>query len=130
MDRVIEQLKGHLTCHACISGQNALCVRAVVSHFIQSTVVSFFYKNAQPMSSFFLKFCRSLDLLVTGLCVVQFNLYSYLWLTNWTPALWLSEFLNCLYNYRWNWTPCSPITIINQTMLCSPFLSYDFELNI
>ena len=78
MDRVIEQLKGHLTCHACITGQNALCVRAVVSHFVQSTVVSFFYKNAQPMSSFFLKFCRSLDLLVTGLCVVQFSLYSYL----------------------------------------------------
>ena len=90
----------------------------------------FFLQNAQPMSSFFLKFCRSLDLLVTGLCVVQFSLYSYLWLKNWTPALWLSEFLNCLYNYRWNWTPCSPITIINQTMLCSPFLSYDFELNI
>ena len=90
----------------------------------------FFLKNTQPMSSFFLKFCHSLDLLVTGLCVVQFSLYSYFWLTNWTPALWSSEFLNCLYNYRWNWTPCSPITIINQTMLCSPFLSYDFELNI
>ena len=90
----------------------------------------FFLKNAQTMSSFFLKFCRSLDLLVTGLCVFQFSLYSYLWLTNWTPALWSSEFVNCLYNYRWNWTPCSPITIINQTMLCSPFLSYDFELNI
>ena len=45
---------------ACISGQNASCVHTVVSHFIQSTV-SFFYKNAQPMSSFFLKFCHSFD---------------------------------------------------------------------
>ena len=42
MDGVIEQLKGHLTRHTCISGQNTLCVRAVVSHFVQSTVVSFF----------------------------------------------------------------------------------------
>ena len=45
MDRVIEQLKGHLTCHACISGQNTLYVRAVVSHFVQSTAVSFFLKT-------------------------------------------------------------------------------------
>ena len=34
----IGQLKGQLTRHACVGGQNASCARAVVPHFAESTV--------------------------------------------------------------------------------------------
>ena len=33
--------------------------------------------------------------------------------TNRTPAAWSSDFVNHSYDYRPNWTPLSPITIIN-----------------
>ena len=65
------------------------------------------------MSSFFLKFCKSFDQLVTGLRLIQFFLWSYSWLTNRTSALWSSAFVNQSHNYRPYWTPLSPITIIN-----------------
>ena len=39
-----------------------------------------------------------------------------MWLTNRTPASWSSAFVNHLYDYRLNWTPLSPITIINQAI--------------
>ena len=37
LDSVIGQLKGQLTGHACVSGQNASCARAVVLHFAEFT---------------------------------------------------------------------------------------------
>ena len=44
LDSVIGQLKGQFTRHACVSGQNALCARAIVSHFAELTDI-FFYEN-------------------------------------------------------------------------------------
>ena len=87
--------------------------------FCQLSCCSFFYKNIKLMSCFFLKFCHSFDWLVTGLQVVQFCLWSYSWLTNWTPALLSSNFVNHLYDYRLNWTPLGPITIMNWSPLSS-----------
>ena len=56
LDSVIGQLKGQLTPHASVSGQNVSYARAVVSYFAELTIVFFFfYKNVEPMSSFFLK---------------------------------------------------------------------------
>ena len=74
LDSVIGQLKGQLTGHACVSGQNASCARAVVSHFAEFTAgfLFVFFKKTYNQCPFFLKFCRSFDLLVTGLSVVQF----------------------------------------------------------
>ena len=37
----MEQLKGQVTSHSCVSGQNASCARAVVSHSAEFTVVFF-----------------------------------------------------------------------------------------
>ena len=60
MDSVIGQLKGQLTRHVRVSGQNASCT--VVSHFAELTVAFFsfslFNENVQPqpISSFFFKF--------------------------------------------------------------------------
>ena len=46
LDSEIGQLKGHVTLHACVSGQNTSCARAVVSHFSKLTVVVvFFYEH-------------------------------------------------------------------------------------
>ena len=44
LDSVIGQLKGQFTRHACVSGQNASCARANVSHFAELTDF-FFYEN-------------------------------------------------------------------------------------
>ena len=58
---VIGQLKGQLTRHVRVSGQNASCT--VVLHFAELTVAFFsfslFNENVQPqpISSFFPKFC-------------------------------------------------------------------------
>ena len=38
---------------------------------------------------------------------------SYSWLTNRTPTSGSSNFVNHSYDYRPNWTPLSPITIVN-----------------
>ena len=60
MDSVIGQLKGQLTRHVRVSGQNASCT--VVLHFAELTVAFFsfslFNENVQPqpISSFFFKF--------------------------------------------------------------------------
>ena len=43
LDSVIEQLKGQLTCHARVSGQNASSACAVVSHFAEFTDGFFFF---------------------------------------------------------------------------------------
>ena len=51
--------------------------------------------------------------MVTRFRVVQFRLWSCLWLTNRTLALRSSDFVNHLYDYRLNRTPLGPITIIN-----------------
>ena len=59
-----------------VSGQDASCARAVVSHFAELTV-SFFYENVLVMPSFYLKFCYCFDKLVMGLHAVQFCLLSY-----------------------------------------------------
>ena len=75
--------------------------------------------SAKAMLCSFLKFCHSFDWLVTGHRVVQFSLYSYLWLTNQTPALWPSDFVNHSFDDRPNWTPLSPITIINTWLMKS-----------
>ena len=40
------------------------------------------------------------------------------WLANRTPALQSSDFVNHSYDYRPNWTPLSPITIINKSRHC------------
>ena len=54
--------KGQLARHVCVSGQNASCERAVVSHFAELTVVVVvFNKIVRPMSSFFTKFCHVCD---------------------------------------------------------------------
>ena len=54
--------KGQLTRHAGVSGQNASCARAVVSHFAKFiVVVVFFNEKVSPMSAFFLIFCHSYD---------------------------------------------------------------------
>ena len=37
LDSVIGQFKGQFTRHACVSGQNASCARANVSHFAELT---------------------------------------------------------------------------------------------
>ena len=50
--------------------------------------------------------------MVTGLCVVQFCQQSYSRLTNQTTASLWSDLVHYLYDYRLNWTPLSPITII------------------
>ena len=52
--------------------------------------------------------------MITGLLVVQFVLQSYEWLTNWISASRSSDFVNHSYDYRPNWTPLGPITIIYQ----------------
>ena len=104
---------GQLTCHACVIGQNMSCVHAVVLNFVELLLL-FFMKTF----SLCLKFCRSFDKLVTGLCVIHFCLFSYSWLTNWTPPLWWSNFVCHLYDYRLNWTPHGPITIINIINNC------------
>ena len=41
---VMGHLRGQLTGHACVSGQNASCVRAFVSHYTELTVVFSFMK--------------------------------------------------------------------------------------
>ena len=41
LDGIIGQLKGQLTHHACVSGQNTSCAGTVVSHFAKLT--SFFF---------------------------------------------------------------------------------------
>ena len=46
------QLKGQLIRHACVSGQNASCARAVVSHFAELTVVFFKKKYNRCLISF------------------------------------------------------------------------------
>ena len=46
LDGIIGQLKGQLTHHACVSGQNASCAGTVVSHFAKLT-------------GFFLKFSKT-----------------------------------------------------------------------
>ena len=64
LDSVRGQLKGQLTRHASVSGQNAPCARAVVSNFAEFVFVLFcffFNENVKPMSNFFLKFCHSFD---------------------------------------------------------------------
>ena len=52
--------------------------------------------------------CKSYDLLVTRLCVAQFCLLSYSGLLHSCPIITLT------YDYRLNWTPLAPITIINH----------------
>ena len=52
--------------------------------------------------------------MVTGLCVVQFCLWSYSWLTNRTLASLSSDFVNHSYDYRRNWSPLGSITFINH----------------
>ena len=52
--------------------------------------------------------------MVIGLSGVQFSLQSNSWQTNRTPTARLSYFVYHLYDYRPNWTPLSPITIINR----------------
>ena len=37
LDGIIGQLKGQVTHHACVSGQNASCAGTVVSHFTKLT---------------------------------------------------------------------------------------------
>ena len=32
--------------------------------------------------------------------------------TNWTPAMWSSDFVNHSYDYKLNWTSLSPVTMI------------------
>ena len=54
------QLKGLVTCHAWVIGQNASCAHAVATHFA-CCCCCFFYENILWMSSFSLKFCHSLD---------------------------------------------------------------------
>ena len=63
------------------------------------------------MSSSFLKFCHSFDKLVTRLRVAQFYMLSY---SSYTNKSDYHDFVNNSYDYRPNWTPLSPITIINQ----------------
>ena len=41
---VMGHLRGQLTGHACVSGQNASCARAFVSHYAELTVFSSFMK--------------------------------------------------------------------------------------
>ena len=44
LDSIIGQLKGQLTRHTCVSGQNKSCTRAFFSHFAELTaVVDFFF---------------------------------------------------------------------------------------
>ena len=45
-------------------------------------------------------------------------------LTNQTPVTRSSDFVNHLYDYRPNWTPLSPVTIINNFIL--PFENLGF----
>ena len=61
LDSVIEKFKGQLTCHACVSGQNASCVCAV-SHILPSQLLLiFFIKAYNQCLVFFLRFCHSFD---------------------------------------------------------------------
>ena len=91
------------------SGQNVSCVHIVVLHFAELTVdFFFFYENLLLMPSFFLNYCHSFDQLVTGLCVFQFCLQSYLWLTNQTPShpikcislVWLQTKMDSTQSYH------------------------------
>ena len=45
LDSVIGQLKGQFIRHACVSGRNASCARANVSHFAELTDFFFFMKT-------------------------------------------------------------------------------------
>ena len=62
----------------------------------------------------------------TSSCQTVCNLYS--WLTNWTSPSQLCSFLNCLYDYRPNWTPLSPITITYYYLLLLIFFIVNFFL--
>ena len=46
------QLKGQFTRHACVSGQNALCARAIVSHFAELTDIFFMKTYNRCLVSF------------------------------------------------------------------------------
>ena len=52
LDSVIGQLKGQFTRHACVSGQNASCARANVSHFAELTDFFFMKTYSRCLVSF------------------------------------------------------------------------------
>ena len=57
--------------------------------------------------------CNWYDCLVIGQRVVQFSLIIYTGDKQIGFPLWSSTFVTHSYDYRPNWTPLSPITIIN-----------------
>ena len=52
LDSVIGQLKGQFTRHVCVSGQNASCARANVSHFAELTDIFFMKTYSRCLVSF------------------------------------------------------------------------------
>ena len=70
LESVIEQLKGQLTCHARVSGQNASSACADVSHFAEFTDGFFFLLSCRPILFVIIlviKFCETLLWLQTEL---------------------------------------------------------------
>ena len=47
---------------------------------------------------------------------------------NWTPAAWLSDFVNHSYDYKPNWTSLSPVTMIYSGTAVN--LHYEYTLKV
>ena len=60
LDGIIGPLKGQLTRHACVSGQNALCARCCLAFRRVNCCFSFLWKRITDVQ-FLLKFCHSFD---------------------------------------------------------------------
>ena len=85
VDSVVGQLKGQWTHHACVSGQNASCARAVVLHY--NYFIIFFMKTYNR-------------------CLVSFR--------NFVIVLISSDFVYHSFDYRPNWILLVAGTIVNR----------------